>query len=85
MKGLDSFKNGIDQINLVNIKDLKYIFFEVKEKVPKNYVKAGIVKMKTKKYLVLFSNALLILKLMLCNRNLTKLVYQTLLIAEHEL
>ena len=35
--------------------------------------------MKTKTYLVVFSKARSILELMLCNRNLTKLVYQTLL------
>ena len=35
--------------------------------------------MVTKTFLVLFSNAFLIFELMLCNRNFTKLVYQTLL------
>ena len=35
--------------------------------------------MKTKTYFVVFSKARSILELMLCNRNLTKLVYQTLL------
>ena len=45
----------------------------------KNNVKVGIGKMKTKTFFVLFSNARSILELMLCNRNLTKLVYQILL------
>ena len=55
------------------------IFFEVKEKVPKKYFKAGNDKMKSKTFFCPFSNARSILELMLCNRNLTKLVYQTLL------
>jgi hypothetical protein len=62
-------------------KYLRYeiIFFEVKEKVPKKYFKVGIGKIKIKTYFVVFSKACSILELMLCNRNLTKLVYQTLL------
>ena len=44
-----------------------------------NLGKDGVGKMKTKTYFVVFSNACSILELMLCNRNLTKLVYQTLL------
>ena len=35
--------------------------------------------MKTKTYIVVFSKARSTLELMLCNRNLTNLVYQTLL------
>ena len=42
-------------------------------------VKVGVCKMKTKTYFVVFSKACSILELMLCNQNLTKLVYQTLL------
>ena len=51
----------------------------VDEKVQKNYVKVGVGKMKTKTFFVVFSNARSILELMLCNQNLTKLVYPTLL------
>ena len=54
-------------------------FFKVKKKMKKNHGKNGVGKMKTTKYIVVSSNARSILKLMLCKRNLTKLVYQTLL------
>ena len=47
--------------------------------MPKNYVKVGVGKMKTKTFFVVISNARSILELMLCNPNLTNLVYQTLL------
>ena len=57
---------------------MKLFFFEVKEKVPQKYFKVGIGKMKIKIYFVVFSKARSILELMLCNRNLTKLVNQTL-------
>ena len=45
----------------------------------KNYVKVGVGKMKAKIYFVIFSNVCSILKPMLCNRNVKKLVYPTLL------
>ena len=57
-------------------------YFEEKKllkKCGKNDVKVGVGKMKIKTYFVLFSNAHLILELMLCTPNLTKLVYPTLL------
>ena len=47
LKVIDNFKNDIYHINLVNIKDMTF-FFKVKGKVPKNYVKVRIGKMKTK-------------------------------------
>ena len=49
------------------------------KKVQTNHGKDGVGKMKTKTYFVVFSKARSILELMLCNWNLTKLVYQTLL------
>ena len=49
------------------------------EKGGKNDVKVEVGKMKLKIYFVLYSNACSILELMLCNRNLTKLVDPTLL------
>ena len=52
---------------------------KLKKKKQKKYFNVGIGKMKTKTLFVLFSNARSILELMLCNRNLTKLGYQTLL------
>ena len=55
------------------------IFFKVWEKVQKKYFKVGIGKVETKLFFVLFSNACSILKLKLCNQNITKLVYETLL------
>ena len=54
------------------------IFLKVKGKVQKKYFKVENGKMKTKTFFGLFFNARSILELMLCNRNLTKLVYQTL-------
>ena len=50
MKVIDIFKNSICPINLVSIQDMKYICVDVKEKVQKNYTKAGIGKMKTKTF-----------------------------------
>ena len=60
--------------------DLEYERFKkkVNERVRKNYVLKGVGKMKIKTYFVIFSNARLILELMLCNQSLEKLVYQTL-------
>ena len=49
------------------------------KKCRKNDVKVGVAKMKTKKYFVIFSIAGSILELILCNRNLTKLVCLSLL------
>ena len=50
------------------------------ENVWKNDVKVGVGKIKdTKHGLFVFSNARSILELMLCNQNLAKLVYPTLL------
>ena len=66
--------NSIHQINLVNIEDIKY-----KKKIQKNDLKVGIGKMKIKHGLLIFSNARSINELMLCNQNLTKLLYPTLL------
>ena len=57
---------------------MKYFEKKVTEKCGKNDVIVGVGKMKIKTYFVLFSNARSILKLMLCNRNLTKLVHPTL-------
>ena len=55
-------------------------FFEVKEKFQtKITLKMELAKGRQKPFFVLFSNACSILEFMLCNRNLTKLVYQTLL------
>ena len=61
-------------------KDLRYeiILLKVNDKLKKNYVKVGVGIRKTKTFFVLFLNALSILELMLCNQNLTKLVYQNL-------
>ena len=57
-------------------------YFEKKtllKKSRKNDVKVGVGNMKIKTFVVLFLNARLISKLMLCNQNLPKLVYPTLL------
>ena len=59
---------------------MKYIqknYEKVWEK--KNDVKVGVAKMRTKTFFFILLNARWILKLMLCNWNLTKLVYLTLL------
>ena len=66
--------NGIHHINLVKIEDINF-FFRLRRKCKKNHGKDGVCKMKTKTY---FSKAHSILELMLCNWNLTKLVYETL-------
>ena len=58
---------------------MKYFERKVTEKVRKKNVKVGDMKMKIKTNFVLFSTACSILEPMLCNRNLTKLVYPTLL------
>ena len=55
-----------------------FFFLKLKRKCKINDAKVGIGKMKTKTLFVLFSHACSILELMLCNRKLTKLVYQTL-------
>ena len=72
------FINGIPHINLVKIED-KIFFLKFRRKCKKNHSKDGVGEMKTKTYFVVSSKACSILELMLCNRNLTKLVYQTLL------
>ena len=74
-------KNGIHRMNLVNILDMKWFLFRLKSKCKKSYVKIRVCKINTKKtfFVVLFSNACSILELFLCNQNLTKLVYPTLL------
>ena len=56
---------------------MKYFKKKLLKKCRKNNVKVGVGKRKTKTYFVLFSNARSILELMLCNRNLTNLVYPT--------
>ena len=58
---------------------MKLFFFESKRESAKKYFKVGNGKIKKKTFFVLFLNACSILELMLCNQNLTKLVYQTLL------
>ena len=58
---------------------MKLFFLKLRRNCTKNDVKDGVGKRKTKTYFVVFSNAFSILELMLCNTNLTKLVYQTLL------
>ena len=47
-------------------------------KCRKNYVEVGVGNMKIKTYFVIFSTSRSILELMLCNPNLTKLLYPTL-------
>ena len=57
-------------------------YFEKKsllKKFGRNDVKVGVGKMKIKHGLFVFSNARSSLELMLCNQNLAKLVYPTLL------
>ena len=56
-----------------------FFFLKFRRKCKKNHGKDGVGKMKTKTYFIVFSNARSIFKLMLCNLNLTKLVYQTFL------
>ena len=59
--------------------DSRYDFCMFKRRCQKNAIIVGVGRMKTKTICVLFSNARSILELMLCNWNLTSLVYQTLL------
>ena len=70
MTVFDILSNSIHHINLVKIEYMKYFFLGLED---------GFGKMKTKTYFVVFSNARSGLELMLCNQNLTELVYQTLL------
>ena len=58
---------------------MKYLKKSLRESAEKNYVKVGVCKLKIKTYFVIFSNACLMLELLFCNRNVTKLVYPTLL------
>ena len=82
MTVIDIFIDGIYHINFVKIYFMKY-FFKVKENVLKNDGKVWVGKIKTKSFLCRFFNARKILELMLCKRNLTKLLYQTLLISDY--
>ena len=72
------FKKGCSSHKFSKYLWYEMIFLKLKRKCKNNYVKVGIGKMRTKTLFVLFSKACSILKLMLCNQNLTKLVYQTL-------
>ena len=56
----------------------KNIYKKTKKMWGKNYPKVGIGKIKIKTWLVCFYKCSLNLELMLCNWNLTKLVYTTL-------
>jgi hypothetical protein len=78
MKVIDILKKWYSSHKLSKYLRYEIIFFEVKKKVQKKYFKVGIGQMETTLFCP-FSNACSIFELMLCNRNITKLVYVTLL------
>ena len=80
MNVITIFKNDIHHINLKKYFGYEITFSKVKEKVQnRNMLKFKLAKWRQKTYFVLFANACSILELMLCNINLTILVYQSLL------